>query len=385
MGGRCTIHRCIWGRSGALVGAIHPKTFPMQLGGLASYIGSSSATFHLSETPMRIPTQLSRRRFAAGLAVTGLGQLASPAFAQGSSFPSKPLKLIVPFPPGGQTDALGRALGQYIGKELGQPVIVDNLPGANTHIGLDRVLREPADGYTMMIGGSSSFVMNPLLMKDLKYDPKKDIRLLHLVSDMPMMMVVPVDHPAKSVKDFVALAKASPGKLSFGSTGPGGPVHLATELFARTAGIQLTHVPYKGSAPATADLLGGRIDVLFDGPTSTLPHVKAGKLDALAVTSSKRIEIAPDIPSYTEVGLKDMDITSWQGIVAPARTPREVIDTLNAEFNRALQSPDVIARLKEQGVTPVGGSADHFGSFIRKENARWSALAKQVDFKPSAR
>ena len=328
---------------------------------------------------MRIPTQLSRRRFAAGLAVTGLGQLASPALAQGSSFPSKPLKLIVPFPPGGQTDALGRALGQYIGKELGQPVIVDNLPGANTHIGLDRVLREPADGYTMMIGGSSSFVMNPLLMKDLKYDPKKDIRLLHLVSDMPMMMVVPVDHPAKSVKDFVALAKASPGKLSFGSTGPGGPVHLATELFARTAGIQLTHVPYKGSAPATADLLGGRIDVLFDGPTSTLPHVKAGKLRLLGISTQQRAPFYPEgVPIIESV--PGYDTSLWFALITRSNIPEPVASKIKAAADKAVQDPVLQKQLIDLGNLPRKPMTNaQIDSFVNEEMRTLTALVKSLN------
>ena len=328
---------------------------------------------------MRIPTQLSRRSFAAGLAVTGLAQLAAPALAESSNFPSKPLKLIVPFPPGGQTDALGRALGQYIGKELGQPVIADNLPGANTHIGLERVLREAADGYTMMIGGASSFVMNPLLMKDLKYDAKKDIRLLHLVSDMPMMMVVPADHPAKSVKDFVAMAKASPGKLSFGSTGPGGPVHLATELFARTAGIQLTHVPYKGSAPATQDLLGGRIDVLFDGPTSTLPHVKSGKLRLLGITAQQRAPFYPDgVPIIESV--PGYDTSLWFALITRSNIPEPVAAKIKAAADKAVQDPVLQKQLIDLGNLPRKPMTNaQIDSFVNEEMRTLTALVKSLN------
>lgn len=323
---------------------------------------------------------ISRRTFGMAAALAGAGAL--PLAAQASGFPSKPIKLVVPYPPGGQTDALGRALGNHMSKSLGQSFIVDNKPGANTHIGLETVLRDPADGYTVMVGGASSFIMNPLLMKGLNYDAKKDIQLLHVICDMPMMMVVPADHPAKSVKEFIEMAKANPGKLSFGSTGQGGPVQLATEEFTRAAGIQLTHVPYKGSAPATADLLGGRIDVLFDGPTSTLPHVKAGKLRLLGVTSRERVPFFPEgvpigdtVPGYAT--------TLWFALITRKGLPEDAAKALKAAADKAVSDPALQKQLLDLGNLPRKPmSQTEIDTFLAEEDRRLSKLVKDLKLEP---
>ena len=322
------------------------------------------------------------RRLALAVALA-LPALAFYPHASAQAYPSKPIHVVVPFPPGGVADLVMRTVGQKVSEGFKQPVVIDNKPGASAIIGSEFVARAPADGYTLLLAHLPGMSINELQYTDLPYSPTKDFAPVIMLADQPYIIGLSRSVPAANMKEFIELARKRPDAFSFGSASSS--TFLAGELFKQRAQIKMTHVPYKGSAPAINDLLGGHISLILDPVITLLPHVKAGKLDALAVTSSKRIEIAPDIPSYTEVGLKDMDITSWQGIVAPARTPREVIDTLNAEFNRALQSPDVIARLKEQGVTPVGGSAVHFGDFIQKENARWSALARQVNFKPSAR
>ena len=321
-----------------------------------------------------------RRTLALAMALPALSIC---NYASAQSYPSKPIHIVVPFPPGGVADLVVRTVGQKVSEGVKQPVIIDNKPGASAIIGSEFVARAPADGYTLLLANLPVMSINELQYTDLPYSPSKDFAPVIMLADQPYIIAASHSLKASNMKEFIALAHERPQALSFGSASSS--TFLAGELFKQRAQIKMTHVPYKGSAPAINDLLGGHISLILDPVITLLPHVKAGKLNALAVTSSKRIDIAPDIPSYTELGLKDMDITSWQGIVAPAKTPKDIIKTLNDEFNRALQSPEVVARLKEQGVTPVGGTTEHFGSFVQKENARWSALATQVNFKPGPR
>ena len=322
-----------------------------------------------------LKSRFSRRKLMlVGAAALAVSAWAAPALAQ--SFPNRPIKLIVPFPPGGQTDALGRALGQYISKELGQPVVVDNKPGANTHIGMEQLLRDPADGYSVLIAGAPSFIQNPLLLKNVRYDPKKDIQLLVPVSDMPMMMVVPTSHPAKTVKEFIAMAKANPGKMTFGSTGTGGSVHLSTELFEQVAKIDLTHVPYKGSAPAMTDLLSGRIDVMFDGPTTSLPHVKAGKLRLLGVTSKDPASFAPDGTPIIE-SLPGYQSTLWFGLIMRTGIPEDAAKKLKAAADKALLDPVFQKQVSDLGNLPRKPMAvEQITSFLVHEDQRWTDLIK---------
>ena len=318
---------------------------------------------------------LSRRRIGLALSALTLACVAPlPALAE--AFPSKPIKLIVPFPPGGQTDALGRAMGQYISKELGQPVVVDNKPGANTHIGLEQLMRDPADGYSVMIGGASSFILNPRLQKGMKYNARKDIRLLVPISDMPMMLVVPAAHPAKTVKDLIGMAKAQPGKLSFGTSGNGGPVHLTTELLEQMAHVDMTHIPYKGSAPAVTDLLGGRLDMMFDGPTSSLPHVKSGKLRLLGTSSKERAPFAPDAAPIAET-VPGFHSTLWFGLIVRPGIPEEAAKMIKAAADKALQDPAF-----QKQVTDLGNlvrkpmTTPQIESFLDSEEKRWGDLIK---------
>lgn len=323
---------------------------------------------------------LKKWTMAAGMAISAL---AVSLGASAQAYPTKPVHIVVPFPPGGVADLVARIAGQKLSEGLKQPVVIDNRPGASAIIGTEFVARAPADGYTLLLANLPVMSINALQYADLPYSPSKDFAPVIMLADQPYIIAASPTLAATKMQDFIAFAQKNPETLSFGSASSS--TFLAGELFKQRARIHMTHVPYKGSAPAINDLLGGHIGVILDPVITLLPHVKAGKLTALAVTSSKRIDIAPEIPSYSEVGLKDMDITSWQGIVAPAKTPKAIIDKLNAEFDRALKSPDVIARLKEQGVTPVGGSAESFDKFIQAENKRWSALAKQVNFKPEPR
>ena len=323
-------------------------------------------------------TALLSRRGLLALATAATATLAATAAlpALAADFPSKPIKVIVPFPPGGQTDALGRAIGNYIGKELGQPVIVDNKPGANTHIAMQQLLSDPADGYSILVAGAPSFIQNPLLMKNVHYNPKTDIQLLAPVSDMPMMMVVPANHPAKSVKEFIALAKASPGKLTFGSTGTGGSVHLSTELFEQVAKVDMTHVPYKGSAPALTDLLTGRIDVMFDGPTSSLPHVKAGKLRLLGITSKDKAAFVPEGVPIGE-SLPGYQSTLWFGLITRKDIPEDAAKKIKAAMDKALLDPAFQKQVLDLGNLPRKPmTAQQIDTFLASEDKRWTELIK---------
>lgn len=324
--------------------------------------------------------KLCRWTVAAGAALCAL---AGSLGASAQTYPNKPVHIVVPFPPGGVADLVARTVGQKVSAGLKQPVVIENRSGASAIIGTEYVARAPADGYTLLLANLPVMSINALQYTELPYSASKDFVPVIMLADQPYIIALSPSIAATRMQDFVALARKNPDAFSFGSASSS--TFLAGELFKQRAQIRMTHVPYKGSAPAINDLLGGHISLILDPVITLAPHVKAGKLTALAVTSSKRIDIAPDIPSYREMGLKDMDITSWQGIVAPARTPKAIIDRLNAEFDQALKSPDIIARLKEQGVTPVGGTAESFDKFIQAENKRWSTLARQVNFKPEAR
>lgn len=303
--------------------------------------------------------------------------------AHAQDFPNKPIRVVVPFPPGGVADLVVRTVAQKVSEAVKQPVLVDNKPGASGIIGADYVAKSPADGYTLLLANLPVMSINGLQYSDLPYSAARDFAPVVMLADQPYIIGISNSVPAANMKEFIALAKSKPDILTFGSASSS--TFLAGELFKLRADIRMTHVPYKGSAPAINDLLGGHINLMLDPVITLLPHVKAGKVRALAVTSPTRIESAPEIPSYKELGLVDMDITSWQGIVAPIGIPKPILDKLNAEFNRALKSPEVVAHLKEQGVKALGGSPKQFADFVDAENKRWAALAKQVGFLPTKR
>jgi tripartite-type tricarboxylate transporter receptor subunit TctC len=306
--------------------------------------------------------------------------LAAGLAAHAGAFPDKPVRLVVPFPAGGSTDIIGRTLGQKLSELWGQPVVIDNRPGGSTIIGTDLVAKSAPDGYTLLVT-TAPFTIVPSLIDKLSYDPTKDFQPITLINTTPLVVVVNPSVPAKSVKELIALAKARPGALNFGSAGSGGSNHLAGELFNAMAGVKMVHVPYKGNAPALNDLVGGHVDVVFNGLTSAIPLIKAGKLRPLAVTSLNRAGALPDMPTLDEAGLKGFQAVAWNGLSAPARTPKEVIARINADVLRVLHSPELAERLKAEGSDPVGNSPEQFAVFLREETAKWSKVIKFANIK----
>ena len=320
------------------------------------------------------PISSSTRRRIHGVALAAIAAaLCLPTLAQ-AAYPEKPLKLIVPFPPGGQTDSVARALGTFLSKDLGQPVVVDNKPGANTTLGTEALIREPADGYAMEIVAGSTMVLNPLLYPKLPYDVKRDLKLLSVVVDVPLIMVVPKDRPYKTVADFVSYAKANPGKVNFASVGVGSSLHLTGELFADKAGLNLVHVPYKGSAAAMTEIIGGQVDVIFDAPSTAMPQIKGGKVNALAVTSKKAVSFLPGIPTVAST-LPGFDTGVWYGIAVRRTVPHEVADKLKAAIDKALQDPALQKVFTEQGaVTHKPDTMAAHEAFMDSERKKWQAL-----------
>ena len=293
-----------------------------------------------------------------------------------AAFPVKPVRLIVPFPPGAFNDQLARTLSQKLGERWKQPVVVDNRPGASTVIGTDLAARAPADGHTLLIV-SFAFAVNPSLHRSLPFDTGQDFTPVVLAAGTPNILVVHPGLPATSVKDLVQLARERPGRLDYATAGNGTSNHLCTELFKSLAGVDLVHVPYKGSAPAVTDLLGGQVQVMFDNAPNVLPHVRAGKLRALAVSTAARSAFAPDLPAVAET-VPGFDVEVWFGVVAPAGVPREVIGRLNADINAVLALPEVKNRFAEQGVRVIGGSPESFGAYLQAQMRRWAKVVKDA-------
>jgi tripartite-type tricarboxylate transporter receptor subunit TctC len=294
-----------------------------------------------------------------------------------ADYPTHPIRLVVPYAAGGPTDVLGRLVADYLGRDLKQAVVVENKPGAQGAIGAETVARADGDGYTLLVAAGSIIVQNPLLYKKLSYDPVRDFRMLALVTDLPVVMEVHPSVPAKTVAEFVAYAKQNPGKISFGSAGTGGTIHLAGEMFKEMAGIEMTHVPYKGAGPALADLLGGNIQVMFDTISTALPPIKAGSLRALGVSSAQRSPDLPDVPTIAESGYPDYRVSVWYGIAAPAKLPDDVAGKITASLDRALNDDAFRAALEKIGF-PVfrPRSAAAINAFIDADRARWSGVIK---------
>jgi tripartite-type tricarboxylate transporter receptor subunit TctC len=302
--------------------------------------------------------------------------LAWTPIASADNYPSKPIKIIVPFAAGGSMDTLARLFGEKLKQAWGQPVIVDNRPGATGIIGTTLAAQAPADGYTLLMVASATMAINPSVFRKLSYDPLKDFAPIMLFVDAPILLVAHPSVRAQSVKQLIALAKAKPGELSFASAGNGSAQHLAGELFKSMAGIDITHVAYKGSAPAIADLLGGQVSLMFDVMPTVIEHVKAGKLRAIAAAGAKRSPLLPEIPTIAEAGLADFEAHSWYGIAAPAKTPRMLVDKLHAQFKQALRTPQLRSRLLELGLEPVGNTPQEFNALIQSEQARYAKLVK---------
>ncbi len=295
---------------------------------------------------------------------------ATTAAAQAQLYPNRAVRLVVPFAAGGSTDIIARTVGQKLNELWGQPVVVDNRPGGNTVIGTEAVARAAPDGYSLLVT-PAPFTIVPSLTAKLPYDPARDFEPITLINTTPLVVVVHPGVPAHSVKALIALAKAKPGALNFGSSGSGGSNHLAGELFNAMAGVKMVHIPYKGNAPALTDLVGGHVDVLFNGLTSAMPLIKSGKLRALAVTSISRAGSLPEMPTLDELGLKGFQAVAWNGLTAPARTPKDIIGRINADVLKVIRSPELVERLRAEGSDPVGNSPEQYSAFLRDEIAKW--------------
>ena len=311
----------------------------------------------------------------ASLALVLLAALPA-ALAQ--SYPSRPVRLIVPFPPGGSTDILARALGQKLAEGLGQAVVIDNRPGAGGSIGADAAAKAAPDGHTLMMGHLGTLAVNPSIYKNLPYDPVKSFAPVSLMAMVPSVLVVNPQVPAANAAELIAYAKANPGKLAYGSAGAGSTSHLTTEYFKLATGTDILHVPYKGIGPMLTDLISGQLSMGLNGAPAVMPHVNSGRLRALAVSGLKRLESLPQIPTLDEAGVKGFDASGWYGIVAPAGTPREIVMRLNAEIRRAMRTLDLLARLDNEGATSAPGSPEEFAAFIVSEIARWAAVLKRA-------
>jgi tripartite-type tricarboxylate transporter receptor subunit TctC len=294
---------------------------------------------------------------------------ASIAFAD--AYPDKPIRLVVPFPAGGPTDMVARPLAQFLGEQLKQSVIVDNRGGAGGGIGAEVVAKAPADGYTLLMATVGTQAINATLYRKLGYDPVKDFTPISLVAAAPVALVVHPSVPVSSVAELIALAKSKPGSLNFGSAGNGTPGHLTGEMFRAATGVDLKHVPYKGSAPALSDLLGGQIQIMFDPLQSVLAQVRAGRLKLLAISSKTRSPAAPDVPTFAEAGLKDFEATAWWAVFAPASLPPAIAARLNTSVNAVVNSPAFRALLEPQGVTVLGDSREALAQFQRSEIDKW--------------
>ncbi|MBS0339319.1 MAG: tripartite tricarboxylate transporter substrate binding protein [Proteobacteria bacterium] len=301
--------------------------------------------------------------------------------AVAQDYPSKPVKLVVPFPPGGSVDLVARLVGKSLQDSLKQPFVVDNKPGASGNIGAAFVAASPPDGYTLLVGSAGVFAANQYLYANPPLDPQKAFAPIMRIVDQPNILVVSPQSPAHSVKELIALAKARPGKVSFGSASVGSAQHFASEMFMQQAGVQMLHVPYKGGAPALTDLMGGQIDMLFDTSPTALPYVKSGKLRALAITSSQRSPLLPDVPTMKEAGLPAFEVVTWTGIAAPAGTPQPVIDKINAAIKAALGG-ELSRQLAETSLIPVGDTPAAFREFIRKDAQSYEALVRSAQITP---
>ncbi|WP_287739994.1 tripartite tricarboxylate transporter substrate binding protein [Diaphorobacter sp.] len=313
---------------------------------------------------------------ACTLAAAGL--LPAAAMAQpDANWPAKPIKWVVPFPPGGAMDVIARTLGEKAGRTLGQPFVIENRPGAGGNIGADAVAKSPADGYTIMIT-SIGMATNKALYPRLSYDPVKDFAPISLLAIVPNVLVVNTAKTTdKSVADVVAHAKRDPGKLTYASAGNGTSIHLAGEVFASMAGLNLLHVPYKGSGPAVTDMLGGQVDLMFDSITSARPHILSGKLRALGVTSAKRSATLPDVPTIAEAGVPGYEVSPWFAVFAPAGTPAAIVNKINAALIDAMKQPDTVAKFETIGAEPIGTTPQQLATHLDKELARWGALIKE--------
>jgi len=311
-------------------------------------------------------------------ALIGAFLLSATAAAQtGGPYPSRPIRMIVPSAPGSGPDIMARAIGQKLTEAFGQQVVVDDKPGAGGIIGSETAAKSPPDGYTLIMANAGSHAVNASLYSKLPYDPVKDFAPITLVSSAPNILIVHPSLPVKSAKDLIALAKAKPGELAFGSGGNGSTAHLSGEMFRTMAGIDIVHVPYKGSPSAVLAVIAGQVALAFPNIPPALPHVKTGKLKALAVTTAKRSAAVPELPTVAESGLPGYEATAWFGVLAPAGTPRDIIDRLNGAIVKSLRAPEMQQRLKADGAQAVGNTPEEFAAVIKRDIAKWAVVVRK--------
>jgi tripartite-type tricarboxylate transporter receptor subunit TctC len=311
-----------------------------------------------------------RRLFLAlAAAVSTTGALAQ-------AWPTKPIRIVVPFPPGGGTDTIARETSQRVAATTGWTFVIDNKPGAGGNLGVDAVAKAPADGYTIVIGQTSNLAINPTLYAKLPYDSQKDLAPIVLLANAPLVMVTGTGTPYKTLADAVNAAKAKPGAINFASPGNGTVAHLTSELFQKAAGVKTQHVPYKGAAQALTDVMSGTVELYMSSVPTLIGHIKNGKLRPLAVTSANRVDDLPNVPTINESGYKGFDAVTWFGLLAPAGTPKDVIAKLNAEFNKALQNPELRKKLGDEGADPAGGTPEQFAALIKDDIPRWGKVVK---------
>lgn len=320
-------------------------------------------------------------KIARGLAVmfaVVAGFAATHSMAQ--NYPTRPIRLIVPFGAGGGTDNLARIIEPHISRALGQPLVIDNRPGGGSIIGSDTVAKAEPNGYTLLMV-DTAFSVNPSLYKNLPYDPLKDFAQVSLLATAPVILVAHPRAKANTMAEFVARAKARPGELNYASGGNGSSTHLGGELLRRVTGITIVHIPYKGTGPAMNDLLGGHVDVMFSGISSARPHLDAGTLHGLAVTGDKRSSAVPNVPTFREVGLGGVMASTYWGVLAPANTPKSIIDRLSAEFAKTMQNPEVVVRIEQLGYLPIGGGPAEYAQNLQSEIAKWGEVVKTANIK----
>ena len=320
-------------------------------------------------------TRTTRRAVLGAIALAATATLPLGAAAQ--NYPTKPITIVVPFAAGGTTDILARLVGQYLSTELGQPVVVENKAGAGGNIGAAFAAKAAADGHTLFMGTVGTHAINAALYKKLPYDPIKDFAPLTRVAMVPNLLVAHPSQPFKTVQEMIAYAKANPGKINFGSPGNGASPHLSGELFKSMTKVDMVHVPYKGSAPAVSDLLGGQISIMFDNLPSVIPHVRSGKLRAIAISTAKRSADLPDVPTISEAGVPGYEATSWFGMFAPAATPKPVLDKISAALGKVLANAEVKKKIDDQGGEPANETPAQFADFIQKESLKWGKVVKE--------
>jgi tripartite-type tricarboxylate transporter receptor subunit TctC len=309
-----------------------------------------------------------------------LALIASMTATRADDYPSRPIHLIVPYAPGGGADSVARIVAKRVSETIGQTIVIENRGGAGSIIGTELVQKADPDGYTLLLGQSGPISINPAVYKNLRYDPVKDFAPITMTTAYPYILMVNAKLPVKNLKEFVALAKSKPGELNYGTTGVGAANHLVTELFSSKAGLKMTHIPYRGTALAVADLIAGQVQVVFADPISALPHMQqGGTLRALAVTSKERSPVAPDVPTIAESGYPGFDAIAWHGILAPAKTPPAVVKKLNAEIVKALQDPETKALLEKQAMQTVGNTPEQFAAFIQQDIAIWKEVATRAN------